>query len=485
MIGKLPKVNRLKTALAAACGLVAVIVALATLRSAWCAFSNKLFRLVDYGLYAGAMWNTAHGRVLQILDGENYVSRHLSFSLVPLSAIFWVTDHPFVLSFFQWALAVAGAGLLFAGARRQGAGAPSASALALFYLLLPMTQGALLAEFHGMTLLLFALPWLYFTAVTRPAWTWLPLVFTCGLREESGLLAAVTLFALARPLRSMRLVWMGVAAVAYVGFALLVLFPWLNEGTSIFVRRPEIEQGTQWALLFSPKVLRWRAVPSLAAISLLLPLMLLRPGRFALLSALPLLTCYLSSQPRQLAITLHYAAPFVAAMGVCVAMTLGEAARGWRRWVRIALPIWLVGAAVISHVTRGFFWPSVSAMKIYQRTSPEARAVVEVAAQIPREGLLVCDDVLAGFCSARERILNMRMWAASGRTDFPDFVFLRKASLESDEAGWVKEALSAGRARIVLDEDGFVVVEKGGRASLRNAGDAAPAKVEAIALLRR
>ena len=98
---------------------IAVVSAFVILRAAWCSFTWGRFHLVDYGLYSGALWNTTHGHPFQVLNGETYLNRHLTFSLALLVPFVWITDHPFLLSFAQWMLAVAGGVLLVASARKQ------------------------------------------------------------------------------------------------------------------------------------------------------------------------------------------------------------------------------------------------------------------------------------------------------------------------------------------------------------------------------
>jgi len=124
----------------------------------------------DLGNMAQTVWNTAHGRVLEISDaaGTPYtrLGVHVDPILVVLAPLYRLWEDPKLLLIAQAAIVASGAWPAFRIARAELAGlcpAWAPAALAGAYLLFPPLQWATLDEFHPVTLaaplLLFAI-WL-------------------------------------------------------------------------------------------------------------------------------------------------------------------------------------------------------------------------------------------------------------------------------------------------------------------------------------
>lgn len=443
----------------AACIVAAIGTAAALLHAAWCAYTNSKFALIDYGLYSGALWNTAHGHPFSVLNGETYLNRHLTFSLVLLAPIVWITDHPFLLSFMQWALGVTGVALLVIAARKQNTTWPVAAAIAAFCLLLPLTQGVLLAEVHGVGFMIFALPWLYYVARFKPSLTWLPLIVLCGLREESGIYAAALLFALAWQQRSPRLALYGIASLIYVVIAIKLLFPLCNGGLSLFVRRGNVAHLHPLQLL-AWKHMQIRGIPFLRVLLIALPLLLVRPGLFSILCGVPLLVSYFSPLPHQINMELHYAAPMTAALGVFFVMACdGPATTRWHSRLRFIAPAWLLAAAFLLNFQSGFVWPARNVPRPYTFVNRDGLEAIWIARQIPKQGLLLCDGDLSAYCADREAIQEIKNW--TNAPALPRFVFSSLADLRHDDHAWVRTALSNGSLQILRFDGDFFVATPG------------------------
>ena len=456
------RADRLAAALLA---LVAAAIALATLRASYGGFTGMRFRFLDYGLYQGAIWNTAHGEPFRVGAGESYLTRHLSFSLALLAPLQRVLDHPFLPAFLQWLLAVAGAALLADAARRHRLPAWQGAAVACGWLALPASQGVLLSEVHGVGFMLFALPWLYHAACFHRRWAWLPLVVLCGLREEAGIIAAPLLFFLARRERSRALLWMGLAAIAYVVLALCAIFPALNDMTMLDRRgnlHPEI-MSRAWA---HPALIRIRIV---SAAYLLLPVLVLAlraPLPFLILLPVPLLHAALGIMPKQIMLQVHYAANAVAALGVAAVAALAATQPRRPRWAA-AGALFLLGCALYQHAGRGFFWPAPVRELAYRRIWTDGREAERAARAIPKKGYLVTDASLVAFAGNRQAILPEDLHQ-KGTNPPPDYVFTRLRWMNRGQAEWARTLAGDGRYGVIHFDGDFLALA-------RDAGDRARA----------
>lgn len=116
----------------------------------------------DLGQMDQAIWNTAHGRFVEMTKGVQLSTRmtdHVEPIFLPVSLVFWVWDDVRALLALQAAFLAAGAWPVYLFARRKlaaanlGAGAEwGAGVFAASYLLMPALQAATVAEFHAMPL---------------------------------------------------------------------------------------------------------------------------------------------------------------------------------------------------------------------------------------------------------------------------------------------------------------------------------------------
>ena len=116
----------------------------------------------DLGQMDQAIWNTAHGRFVEMTKGVQLSTRmtdHVEPIFLPVSLVFWVWDDVRALLALQAAFLAAGAWPVYLFARRKlaaanlGVGAEwGAGVFAAAYLLMPALQAATVAEFHAMPL---------------------------------------------------------------------------------------------------------------------------------------------------------------------------------------------------------------------------------------------------------------------------------------------------------------------------------------------
>jgi hypothetical protein len=72
----------------------------------------------------------------------------------------------------------------------------------------------------------------------------------------------------------------------------------------------------------------------------------------------------------------------------------------------------------------GFLQGGGRSDRIYTRTHPDGIGTLRAAQRIPKDGLLLCEDGLAGFCANRPDILGWHEYLANPEGPEPDFVFL-------------------------------------------------------------
>lgn len=223
--------------------------------SAFCAYTNFKFTLIDYGRYVNTIWNCAHGHPFRLLTELSYLNTHLSFSLYLLAPVFWLWDDPFALWIGGWFYVLIGCGIMTRAMLRAGVPAVLAAAFLLCYLLNPFTQTVLLAEFHGVNLYLLLFPWLYYCLCFQRRLAWLPLLLVWGVREEAAFLAVPMLlyFAFRDHWRTGHI--LAACSGLYGLLACTALFQWIN-GFSLARPRPDVaslSMGRQLACLGQPE----------------------------------------------------------------------------------------------------------------------------------------------------------------------------------------------------------------------------------------
>ncbi len=200
-------VSRWTPAPAARRGATWLVIGLMLLFAAWfSAYSIRLHNAhlthkADLGQIDHAIWNTAHGRPLQEIKGDQISTRltdHVEPIFLLVAPVFWLWDDVRALLVLQAAALAAGAWPIYLFARKKlvqaapGAAAEwGAAVFAAAYLLTPSLQAAAVAEFHAMPLaapFIAAAVW----AAEEQRWArfalWAVLVMTA--QEGAALLAA-------------------------------------------------------------------------------------------------------------------------------------------------------------------------------------------------------------------------------------------------------------------------------------------------------
>ncbi len=184
-----------------------IVVGLMLLFAVW--FSAYSIRLhdaqlthkSDLGQMDQAIWNTAHGRFVEMIKGVQLSTRmtdHVEPIFLPVSLVFLAWNDVRALLVLQAAFLAAGAWPIYLFARKKlaatnlGAGAAwGAGAFAAAYLLMPALQAAAVAEFHAMPLaapLIASALW----ACEERRWGWLVLwsLLVMAVQEGAALLGA-------------------------------------------------------------------------------------------------------------------------------------------------------------------------------------------------------------------------------------------------------------------------------------------------------
>ncbi len=175
----------------------------------------------DLGQMDLAIWNTAHGRLLQEIKNETISTRltdHVEPIFVPVSLVFWLWDDVRALLILQAAALAAGAWPIYLLARRKAGnwrlevgGAPISNLQSLIsnwtgvifaaaYLLAPALQAGAVAEFHAFPFAAPLIAWALW-AVEDRRWGEFVIagVLLAGIQEGMALLTATLgLYAVAR-----------------------------------------------------------------------------------------------------------------------------------------------------------------------------------------------------------------------------------------------------------------------------------------------
>jgi uncharacterized membrane protein len=419
-----------------AIAVVAAIVVFAALYSvlSWLHYRGFYGGRYDLGNMVQAVYNTAHGRVLEITAASGQQMSRLGAHVDPIIALFalpwFVWPDPLMLLVAQ-AVIVALAGWPAYRLAVRVLGDPRAAALLAGALLVYPALGFLvLAEFHPVSLavplLLFAFLYLEEDRSLR-AIPFLVLAALC--KEEIPLLIVMMGIFFALRKRSWRPLLVSAAAGAYFLFAIGVVLPHYNEGGSPFIQRYSdfgsgpgqiarnlvLHPGHALSTLVGTADLRewWRLLWPFLLTSLVSPLTLL-------ISLPEIVLNGLSTQVYQRAIEFQYTAgeiPFffaAAALGVArLGRWLGRA-----RWGRVRLrgrPIvrlevlaaLVLLAAVAGNYVLGpvpFALPHARfGSTAYARTAHDA-VLDEAVKTIPANASVSVGNILGSHLSARRYV---------------------------------------------------------------------------------
>jgi uncharacterized membrane protein len=401
----------------------------------WLKYRAYMDARFDLGNMVQAVYNTAHGRFLEITTGElrpRQMSR-LGAHVDPILALFalpWrVWPSPVMLLVLQALIVATGAWPAYRLATRVTRDPHAGALLAGAYLLYPALGFLVLNEFHPVALATPLLLWA-FLYLEEGRWLWaLPFLVLAAACKETVPLVIGTMgvyFAIRK--RSWRPLILTAAAAAYFAVAVWVIIPHYNGGQSVFIARYGDYGQSAGEVVRTALTHPGQTVADLAAAGNLdYWLKLLWPFGFAsllspltvLIAAPELLLNALSATTYQRRIEFHYTAleiPFLFAAAVLGVMRLwrwlgggfrrAEKAMAGQRVRRETLALLVLLAALAGNYLMGplpFSLPGAAYDgKDYARTA-HAAALDEAVRMIP-DGARVSANNNAGAQLAARRV---------------------------------------------------------------------------------
>ena len=351
----------------------------------WMRYRNFWDGRFDLGNMVQAVYNTAHGRFLEMTDPYSAipVSRlgsHVDPILALFAPLWWVWHSPVMLLVAQATIVAASAWPVYRLGARLFKDPRPAALLAGALLLYPPLQFTVLSEFHPVTLaiplLLFAFLYLEEGRLVR-ALPFLVLAALC--KEEIPLVIALMAGYFALRKRSWRPLLIAVVAVAYFAVAVGVIMPHYHKGgpPALLARYAEYGTGTGEIM---KNVVRHpgHTLHDLAAADnlhywreLLWPVgytPLISPLT-TLISAPELLINGLSSRVQQRIVTYHYSAGIIPFIFAAVVLTIVRL-RAWVTWLAgrpwLARRRWgAIGARWLGYDTFAFVLFALCAYSVY------------------------------------------------------------------------------------------------------------------------
>ncbi|MBI1871145.1 MAG: DUF2079 domain-containing protein [Chlamydiae bacterium] len=439
--------------------LATCVAALLIFRSDYAAFSWGKFTFSDYGKYTNTIWNCGHGHFFKYLVDYTYLSTHLSFTLALLGPFFLIWDNPFLLSFIQWMGLLTGGFILWRMAREGRCGENLTAAILFFYVANPFTQTVMLSEFHGVALYFCLIPWLYHCLSSHKKYVGLPFILLLGLREDTGWVIAPMLFYFGVKDRWRLGYLLAALAFLYSFFAISVLFPFFG-GVGFLQRRGKVSDliefqvfkfhWEQWILRLKP-LLWW----GLSASFFLrkkgwIPLLLFPSSALAISLTSKLPPVYL--------LKYHYSVGIITCLTMAIIEALTQRLKvepGSFHGLRYAL--FLVLVTLLWHHAAGFLPFGKSNNRIYSTLHPEGQNILQVVKHIPKEGLLLCQDDLAGFCANRKELMTWEYF--DSRRYRPHVILVKLKSLGRYRKEY-EALIQSGEFLVKYDHDGFIIWER-------------------------
>ena len=457
--------SRLQTGMAWLGVALAALILAGLAYAGFCAFTWRKFAMFDYGVYTNMIWNSGHGHLFRCLLDRSYLATHLSFTLALLGPLFHAWNHPFLLWTAQWFLLAGGVAVLARAAVRLRVPAPVAAAIAVFFVGCHFTQQTLLSEFHGVSLYLLLVPWLYHCLNFHRRWVWVPWLLALGVREEAALVVLPLLLYFAVRERWLAGYVYAALSVGYVVLATTALYPLLTGISLIDRRAGDLAGGGPLEHLLDVATLRvrlkalfWVALPALPFVR--------KKGwiPLVLFPSLVLVQAMAGGKEYQYSLALHYAAPVVA----CLAVALVEAAAR-RTAVRGAPaasgpqnPLWTAVALLLvtaaSYWARGFLPGAAQRISCYVRPHGAGLRTLRAARRLPSEGVLICPAQLAGFCANRKDILDWRHYDPARHQ--VDLVFSELKYLDHPWMGF-RGWLEDGTFGVVFFDGANLILQRG------------------------
>jgi uncharacterized membrane protein len=470
--------------------------------SAYAIQRHNAFRThtADLGQMDLAIWNTAHGRFVQEIKGEEISTRltdHFEPIFIPISLTFWLWDDVRAILILQAAALALGALPVYWLARDvlchdpqdprrlEDTGGLPALVFAAVYLLAPALQAAVLADFHAAPFV--ATPFLFAFYYARRAEygkMWPAVLLAMMVKEEMSLLTLMLAGYIAlstalkcqdsRCLADTGSLWaaalLGAVSLAWFGIATFIIIPHygaayygaeqslyfqrygqLGNSAGDILRSLLTQPALLWGIISQPERLRYLAglLASAGFLPLLAPEMLLLGTPIL---AANLLSSYFAMYSGEF----HYSAPLVPVL-------LIAAIYGARRltsklvyqYTSILVAIWLLAVAALYSYLAGFApwsvqydWPQVTAHQ---------RLLARFAAQIPSDAPLSTTPPLNPHFSHREYIYT---FPALGRAEYVLLDVSGTTDMHpKDVRDRYQELLDSGGFCIVDAADGYILLE--------------------------
>lgn len=467
-----------------------------------------LTHTADLGQIDLAIWNTAHGRFVQEIKGEQISTRltdHVEPIFAVVSLVFWIWDDVRALLILQSAVLGMTAWPLYKIARLrlraaidERVAAWGALAFALVYLLAPSLEAANMAEFHAAPLAVLPIA-IALWGIERGsrAQYLVACIALAAVKEEMalmsimlGLWGAWRGYRLGGERRSWLVSGAAVAVASGLWFAIatFVIIPAharpvygatesvyfqrygeLGDSAADILRSLVTRPGLVWRIVTAPERQAYLGglLATVGGLSLI--------GLEAWILSLPLMAAnILSAYPAQYSGELHYTAPLIpyAVFGAIlgserVILVIRRRRADATQWAVLGITIWLLAWSLAYHVNRG--WTPLGARFQWPEVTAHHRLAERFYRQIPKEAPISVTTALYPHLSHRQRIYT-----------FPDlgdavYVLLEVNGTTDMNPGDLRsayEALLASQRFCILDAaDGFILLGPPGEGCLSTLPD--------------
>lgn len=420
----------------------------------YCAYTHFKFTLLDYGVYTNMMWNCAHLDGFRMMVVRNYLYTHLSFSLSLIGLFFYVWDDAFMPALVQWVGLLAGALILYMFGRRHKVAHVHLLAILFFCVWYRFTQSVILSEFHTVGLYFFVIPCLYVCLHEKRVLAWLPLLFLLGIREDAFLFVLPLLLYFAVRYRWRQAYLMTGVAVLYGLLALFVIYPAIND-VSLFARRAGYLKNVDGFCFGFTSFLNTRRQQALFLWLLpCIPFIGKRIWPLFVFTSVALISALLSGHPSQQGLGGIYSAPVMVMMTVAMMeIWVSTISFGSIR------SVFLILVVIAVHLYSGFLPGGGKASAIYSVMAPEGRYAIAASKHIPKQGILLTEIPLAGFCGNRKDLVA----GSHYRRDLYayDLVFCRVSMVRSMAEGDVWRELKTGELGVRYNDGEHLIAQRG------------------------
>ncbi|WFB35770.1 DUF2079 domain-containing protein [Kiritimatiellota bacterium B12222] len=421
------------------------------------AYSQLNFVFYDYGVYTNSLWNVSRGNGFTFLVDHSYMLTHLSFSLALLAPLYWIFDSPLLLIFVQWGFILAGGSIFYVMLRREQLPTTLILAFLFWFIANPFTQSVALSEFHGVSAYYLLVPLLIATLRTRPRLSWIPFVLLLGLREDAGLYLPLMCGYVAWTQKKSTGFILALLAIGYTIIAIGVLYPAIND-TSLFAHRQR-----EISPIWNAETVAIRFIRSFWFFLPVIPLLFLYPKSWRTLLAfagLPWLVTLLSGDPSQYSLGFHYPSITMASLSAGIPLAISTLPRDrlkrFAPWVTLSI-IALTGLA---HLRLGFYLGGGRSNPVYAQPSDRGRLLLDIGKNIPKQGLLMCDQWLGVFTANRQDIM---VWRHRDGNDFQEkFVLCLTENIGKPEFSTYHQGLEEKTWGVQRLSYPYIVLERGG-----------------------